>query len=75
MTEELRNGGPDAAASFLQQVAAAPDLRELLPFIPALQAIVTGSHDRTLAEAPELSYSMAAEVLFLIETLERPPAG
>ena len=36
-----------------------------------LQAIVAGSRDRTLADAPELNYSMAAEILFLIETLEK----
>jgi hypothetical protein len=30
----------------------------LRPFIQALQAIVAGSRDRTLAEAPELRYSM-----------------
>ena len=30
-----------------------------------------GSRDRTLADAPDLSYTMAAEILFLIETLEK----
>jgi hypothetical protein len=39
-------------------------------FIRALQAIVSGSRDRALADAPELDYTMAAEILFLIETLE-----
>jgi hypothetical protein len=38
--------------------------------IPALQAIVAGSRDRTLADAADLDYTMAAEILFLIETLE-----
>jgi tetratricopeptide (TPR) repeat protein len=74
MTKELRNGGPDAAASFLQRVAATPGLHELLPFIRALKAIVAGSRDPVLADAPELDYTMAAELLLLIETLERPPA-
>jgi hypothetical protein len=37
----------------------------------ALQAIVAGSRDRTLADAPDLTYTMAAEILFLIETLEK----
>jgi hypothetical protein len=41
------------------------------PFIQALQAIVAGSRDRTLADAPDLNYTMAAEILFLIETLEK----
>ena len=43
----------------------------LRPFIQALQAIVAGSRDRTLADAPELDHTMAAEILFLIETLEK----
>jgi TIR domain len=38
----------------------------------SLQAIVAGSRDRTLADAPDLEYSMSAEILFLLETLERP---
>lgn len=41
------------------------------PEADALQAIVAGSRDRTLADAPDLSYDMAAEILFLIETLEK----
>ncbi len=40
-------------------------------FIRALQAIVAGSRDRTLADAPELDFTMAAEILFLIATLDR----
>jgi tetratricopeptide (TPR) repeat protein len=72
MTKRLRAGGPAAAASFLQQLASDPDLSELRPFIRTLQAIVSGSRDRTLAEAPGLDYSMAAEILFLIGTLEKP---
>ena len=71
MTEQLRTGGPAAADSFLQQVAANPQNASLLPFIRALQAIVAGSRDRALADAPDLDYGMAAEILFLIETLEK----
>jgi len=41
------------------------------PEADALQVIVAGSRDRSLASAPELSYTMAAEILFLIETLEK----
>jgi len=41
------------------------------PEADALQAIVAGSRDRALADAPDLSYVMAAEILFLIETLEK----
>jgi hypothetical protein len=72
VTQSLLAGDPAQAASLLQQLAANPDVAWLLPFIRALQAIVAGSRDRTLADAPELHYTMAAEILFLIETLEKP---
>jgi tetratricopeptide (TPR) repeat protein len=63
VTERLLAGDSAGAAAFLQQYAAHP-------FKHALQAIVASSRDRALADAPELDYSMAAEILFLIETLE-----
>jgi hypothetical protein len=44
----------------------------LRPFVQALQSVVAGSRDATLAAAPELNYSMSAEILFLIETLQQP---
>ena len=71
MTERFRAGGPAAATSFLQQLAGDSKLAGLRPFIQALQTIVAGSRDRALADAPDLDYSMAAEILFLIETLEK----
>ncbi len=72
VTQSLLAGDPAAAASLLQQVAADPDLPSYArTFIRALQAIVAGSRDRTLADAPDLDYTMAAEILFLIETLEK----
>lgn len=62
-----------AAVCFLQQLAADPDpLNQAQTFIQVLQAIVAGSRDRALADAPDLHYTMAAEILFLIETLEKP---
>jgi hypothetical protein len=67
----LLAGDPAAAASLLQQRAAEPGAAWLLPFIHALQAITAGSRDRSLADAPELDYSMATEIRFLIETLEK----
>jgi tetratricopeptide (TPR) repeat protein len=70
-SQPLLAGDPAAAASFLQQLAAEPGAAWLLPFIHALQAITAGSRDRSLADAPELHYSMAAEILFLIETLDK----
>ncbi len=42
------------------------------PEADVLQAIIDGSRDRTLADAPDLTYAMAAEILLLIETLENP---
>ena len=74
LNEKLRTGAPTAASSFLQQLAEKPDLPAMLgTFIQALQAIVAGSRDRALADAPELDCTMAAEILFLIETLEQAP--
>lgn len=55
----------------LQQLADNPDFSGLHSFIQALQTIVSGSRDRSLADAADLGYSMAAEILFLIETLEQ----
>ncbi len=71
VTQSLLAGDPAQAASLLQQLAANPKAAWLLPFIRVLQAIVAGRRDRTLADAPELNYSMAAEILFLIETLKK----
>lgn len=72
VTQSLLADDPNTAASLLQQLAARPDVAWLLPFIQALQSIVGGSRDRSLADAPDLDYGMAAEILFLIETLEQP---
>jgi len=69
ITQALRGGDPAQAANLLQQLAAAPEAAELPPFIDALQAIVAGSRDPALADQPELDYTMAAEILLLIETL------
>ena len=71
VTQALRAGERGAA----EQVIA--EYRETWkghknPEADALQAIVAGSRDRSLAEAPDLSPTMAAEILFLIETMEKP---
>jgi tetratricopeptide (TPR) repeat protein len=72
VTQSLLAGDAAVAASLLQQLAAHPNASGSLgTFIRAMQAIVAGSRDRTLADAAELDYSMAAEILFLIETLEK----
>ena len=74
VTQALLAGDSADAASLLQQLAAHPDAAGPgATFIHALQAIVAGSRDRTLADAPELDCTMAAEILFLIDTLEQLP--
>ncbi len=73
ITQSLLAGDPATAVSLLEQLAVRPDATGAIStFIRALQAIVAGSRDRTLADAPDLDYGMAAEILFLIETLEKP---
>lgn len=72
VTQSLRAGNPAEAASLLQPQAARLEAAGFGGFIRALQAIVAGSRDRTLADAPDLHYTMAAEILFLIERLEKP---
>ena len=72
MTQSLLATAAPTAASQLQQLVAHPNASGSLgTFIRALQAIVAGSRDRSLADAPDLHYAMAAEILFLIETLEK----
>jgi tetratricopeptide (TPR) repeat protein len=76
VTRALLTGDPAGAVSILQHVAADPELPAWVsPFIQALQTIVAGSRDRALADAPDLEYTMAAEILLLIETLEKHEAG
>jgi len=69
VTQALRNSEPAQAATLLLQLAADPESAELLPFIGALQAVVAGSRDPALADQPGLDYTMAAEILLLIESL------
>jgi hypothetical protein len=69
--QALAAGDPASVASQLQQVAAAPEAANLLSFLSALQAIAAGCRDLALAEDPALGFREAAEVLLLIEALER----
>ncbi|HKU75138.1 MAG TPA: TIR domain-containing protein [Pyrinomonadaceae bacterium] len=72
VTEYLLAGNPGAAASFLEQQATGSNLSiSASAYIRALQAIVDGSRDRALADAPDLDYGMVVEILLLIETLEK----
>lgn len=73
VTRQLLAGESAAPASLLQKFGARPDIDgPARVFLQALQAIVAGSRDRSLADAPELHPTMAAEILFLIETLQKP---
>jgi tetratricopeptide (TPR) repeat protein len=72
VTQSLLASDRAKAASLLQQQAPHFEAAGFGGFIRALQAIVAGHRDRTLADAPDLEYTMAAEILFLIETLEKP---
>jgi tetratricopeptide (TPR) repeat protein len=70
VTASLHAGDPAAAASLLEEQAPRFEAAGFGGFIRTLQTIVAGSRDRTLADAPDMSYDMAAEILFLIEKLE-----
>lgn len=69
--QALLGGDAEHAAVVLQKLAGEQDGTWLLPCIHALQAVVAGSRDRRLADDPELIYTSAAEVLWLIEALEQ----
>jgi hypothetical protein len=72
LTKPLLAGDYVAARSFLEQIAAEPEATgPIATFISALQTIVAGSRDRTLADSPDFDYGMAAEILILIDTLEK----
>jgi tetratricopeptide (TPR) repeat protein len=72
VTQSLLAGDPVTAATLLQQQTSRFEAAGFDGFIRALQAIVAGSRDRTLADALDLDFSMAAEIIFMIETLEKP---
>jgi tetratricopeptide (TPR) repeat protein len=72
--QSMLAGNVPKAESQLHELAGRSDATGALGmFIRALQAIVGGSRDRALADAPEigLNYRMAAELLFLIEALQK----
>jgi len=74
VTQALREGKEDTIRLMLKDLDDTPDLdASSRDFIKAIQAIINGSRDRTLADAESLNYMMAAEILFLIETLEKNP--
>lgn len=70
VTEYLLAGKLAAARSYLQQCMADSNFLNLRTFIEALQSIVSGNFDRSFVDVPDVHPTMAAEILFLIETLE-----
>lgn len=71
VTQNLLAGDTASAMSLLQQLGADPSWASLLPFIRALEAIAGGSRDRALAGDANLDHTEAAEILLVIEMLER----
>ena len=70
LKQHLLAGDQPGASEIVQQLAAVPTPPAWLPpFVTALQAIVAGSRDPALADAPEFRFDTAAEILLLIETL------
>lgn len=70
VTRAWRVGGPVQAAAVLRQAAAGT---AHAPFVQALQQIVAGQRDPAIADDPALGYTMAAEILLLLERLEELP--
>ena len=65
----LRSGHGEV---LLNQIAEEPDATGAIDaYLRVLQAIFAGSRERALADHPQLDFSMAAEIPFLIETLEK----
>lgn len=75
--ELLVEGRVGEAVGLLHKWRINPDLpAEALPLLDALDAIIAGRRDPTLAEDPALSYDQAAEIILLLERLTRPePSG
>jgi tetratricopeptide (TPR) repeat protein len=70
--QALRAGDRAQAEAVLQALAADPALpAQDRVFVRRLQVIVSGSRDPTLADAPELPCTAAAEIVLLLEGLER----
>jgi hypothetical protein len=70
VTAKLVAGHPVDAIADLDELLADPELRSPhRAFVVALRAIAAGSRDRSLAEAPDLNYTSAAELLCVIDAL------
>jgi hypothetical protein len=65
--ETLRTSGADSARALLPEATEVSD--ELAPILRALQAILAGSRDPTLADDPSLDPADAVELALLLESL------
>jgi tetratricopeptide (TPR) repeat protein len=72
VTEAMLAGNLQEAADMLAAVRSEPDLpANVPPLLDALEAILSGRRDPSLAQHPDLDHRDAAEILLLIETLPR----
>ncbi len=70
LTSEPGTGQAGEVASQLSELRERPDLpASLQAFVPALQAILSGSRDPALASDPALFYMDAAEIVLLVEAV------
>jgi hypothetical protein len=70
VAQALTANQPNNAASTVAVLAQHPDLSDTVkPAIAALQAILAGSHDFTMADALNLNFRDAIELRLLLEQL------
>jgi hypothetical protein len=74
LTASLLSNDTDQAGQALDEFARHfSDVPEAAPLVAALQAILAGERARTLADAPGLTYDVAAEIHVLLDHLGTPP--
>ena len=74
VAQAIADGHPAQAATELAQLAKTPDLPDYARrLLPALQSILSGSRDRSVAADPNLYYADAAELHLLLDRLGVAP--
>ena len=66
--QTLSTDGTAATITLLEDCLAYPEWQDFQTYLNTLIAVLNGNHDPSLADAPDLNYSMAAEILLLIES-------
>jgi tetratricopeptide (TPR) repeat protein len=70
VTEAMLAGNVQEVADMLAAVRSRPDFpAHVPPLLGALEAILSGRRDPSLAQDPNLNYTYAAEILLLLEAL------